>query len=48
MVFNNFPSWLPPDRGFDHVIELEQGSKLVITTSYHHPKGYKEEIEKNY
>ncbi|XP_059064617.1 uncharacterized protein LOC131856731 [Cryptomeria japonica] len=34
------------NRGFEHVIELEQGAKPVITTPYHHPGGYKEEIEK--
>ena len=40
------PPGLPPDRGFEHVIELEQGAKPVITTPYRHPRGYKEEIEK--
>ena len=40
------PSGLPPDRGFEHVIELEQGAKPVITTPYYHPRGCKEEIEK--
>ena len=45
--FNDLPPGLPPDRGFKHVIELEQGAKLVITTPYRHPRGYKEEIEKN-
>ena len=32
IVFNDWPSGLPLDRGFEHVIKLEQGAKLVITT----------------
>jgi hypothetical protein len=36
----------PPDRGFEHVIELEEGAKLVITTPYTHSKKFKDEIEK--
>ena len=46
IVFNDLPPGLPPDRGFEHVIELEQGAKPIITTPYRHPRGYKEEIEK--
>jgi hypothetical protein len=45
-VFEQFPVGIPPDRGFEHVIELKEGSKLVITTPYRHPKRFKEEIEK--
>jgi hypothetical protein len=37
---------VPPDRGFEHIIELEEGAKPVITTPYRHPKKYKDEIEK--
>lgn len=33
-------------RGFQHAIELEEGSKPVITTPYRHPISYTEEIEK--
>ena len=40
------PPGLPLDRGFEHVIKLEQGAKLVIKIPYYHPRGYKEEIEK--
>ena len=41
IAFNDLPPRLPPDRGFEHVIELEQGAKPVITTSYYRPRGYK-------
>eukprot|EP00253_Pinus_taeda_P003924 PITA_03924 len=36
----------PPDRGFEHTIELEQGKQAVITTPYRHPKAYRDEIER--
>ena len=45
-VFEEIPLGLPPKRGFEHIIELEKDAKLVITTPYHHPKKYKDEIEK--
>jgi hypothetical protein len=45
-VFEPFPVGRPPERGFEHVIELEEGSKPVITTPYRHPKRFKDEIEK--
>ncbi|XP_059066288.1 uncharacterized protein LOC131857619 [Cryptomeria japonica] len=45
-VFEDIPKGLPPKRGFEHTIELEEGAKPVITTPYRHPRGYKEEIEK--
>jgi hypothetical protein len=45
-VFEPIPPGAPPDRGFDHIIELEEGVKPVITTPYMHPKKYKEKIEK--
>jgi hypothetical protein len=45
-VFEPIPPGAPPDRGFDHIIELEEGVKPVITTPYKHPKKYKDEIEK--
>ena len=34
-----------PDKGFEHIIELEEGTQAVITTPYRHPKRYKDEIE---
>ena len=34
------------DRGFEHIIELEEGTQAVITTPYRHPNSYKVEIEK--
>jgi hypothetical protein len=45
-VFGPIPPGAPPDRGFEHIIELEEGAKPVITTPYRHPKKYKDEIEK--
>ena len=45
-VFEDLPSGIPPDRGFEHIIELEEAAKPIITTSYRHPRHYKEEIEK--
>ena len=44
-VFEDIPPGLPPKRGFEHSIELEEGAKTVITTPYRHPHKYKEEIE---
>lgn len=46
-VFVNIPPGIPPHRGFEHTIELEVGVKPIITTPYHHPKKFKDEIEKN-
>ena len=37
---------MPPDRGFEHGIEMEDGAKPMITTPYRHPRPYKDEIEK--
>jgi hypothetical protein len=45
-VFGDIPPGRPPDRGFEHTIELEEGTGAVITTLYRHPKAYKDEIEK--
>ena len=45
-VFGSIPLGRPPDRGFEHIIEVEEGVQAVITTPYHHPKAYKDEIEK--
>jgi hypothetical protein len=45
-MFGPIPPRVPPDRGFEHIIELEEGGKPVITTLYRHPKKYKDEIEK--
>jgi hypothetical protein len=44
-VFEPIPPGKPPDRGFEHIIELEEGAKPVITTPYMHPKKHKDEIE---
>jgi hypothetical protein len=37
-VFGPIPPGAPPDRGFEHILELEEGAKPVITTPYRHPK----------
>jgi hypothetical protein len=44
-VFGLIPPGVPPDRGFEHIIELEVGAKPIITTPCRHPKKYKDEIE---
>ena len=31
-VFGPIPPGVPPDRGYEHIIELEEGAKPVITT----------------
>jgi len=46
MEFREIPLGRPPDHGFEHVIELEEGSKPIITTPYRHPRHFTEEIEK--
>jgi hypothetical protein len=45
-VFGPLPAGRPPDKGFEHVIELEEGENPMITTPYMHPKKFKDEIEK--
>jgi hypothetical protein len=45
-VFGQIPLGRPPDKGFEHSIELEKGAKTVIITPYRHPKKFKDEIEK--
>lgn len=45
-VFSDIPPGIPPDIGFEHIIELEEGVQAVITNRYQHPKVYKDEIQK--
>jgi hypothetical protein len=45
-VFGSNPLGRPPDRGFEHTIELEEGGKPMITPPYRHPRRFKDEIEK--
>ena len=45
-VFNDLPLGQPPDRGIEHIIELEEGTKPIMITPYHHPKRLKDEIKK--
>lgn len=46
MVFGSIPPGVPPNRGTEHVIGLEEGAKPMITTPYRHSKRHKDEIEK--
>ena len=45
-VLRDLPVGRQLDRGFEHIIELEEGTQAVITTPYKNPKRYKNEIEK--
>jgi hypothetical protein len=45
-VFGSILPRRPPDRGFEHTIELEARATSVITAPYSHPKRFKDEIEK--
>ena len=45
-MFEPLPIGRPLDIGFEHVIDLQEGSNPIITTPYRHPKRFKEEIEK--
>jgi hypothetical protein len=46
-VFVSISPGRPPDRGFEHTTELEEGAKPMITPPpYHHPRRFKDEIEK--
>ena len=45
-VFRDLPACRTPDIVFEHIIESEEGTQVVITTPYRHPKRYKDEIEK--
>jgi len=46
IVFGEIPPGQPPDWGFVHTIDLEQGIQAVITTPYRHPKAYRDENER--
>jgi hypothetical protein len=45
-VFEAIPLGRPPDMGFEHTIELEEGAKPMITPPYRHPRRINDEIEK--
>jgi hypothetical protein len=45
-VFEPLPVGRPLDRGFNHVIEIEEGSNPMITTPYRHLKRFKDKIDK--
>lgn len=44
--FGDIPLGRPLDYRFKHIIEMEEGVHVVITTPYRNPKRYKYEIEK--
>lgn len=46
MVFGDILLGQPLDWGFEHPIELDPGVQAVITTSYRHPKAYRDEMER--
>jgi hypothetical protein len=46
-VFGSIPPGRPPDKGFEHTIQFEEGAKPIITPPYHHPRRFKDEIEKS-
>jgi hypothetical protein len=45
-IFEAIPPGRPPDKGFEHTIELEERAKPMITPPYRHPRRFKDEIEK--
>jgi hypothetical protein len=46
-VFGSIPPGRPPNIGFEHTIELEEGGKPMITPPYHHPMRFNDEIKKS-
>lgn len=44
-MFETPPPGRPPERGTEHIIELEEGTKPIMTTHYRYPKTQKDEIE---
>jgi hypothetical protein len=46
IVVNQLRAGKPPHRQFEHAIDIEEGSKLMISTPYRHPRRFKDEIEK--
>lgn len=45
-AFGDISKGLPQLRGFEHMVELEEGKKPIIIMPYKHPKAYKYEIKK--
>ena len=45
-VFKDIPPKLPLDKGFQRIIEVEEGTKPIIITRSCHPKIYKENTGK--
>eukprot|EP00253_Pinus_taeda_P024134 PITA_24134 len=46
MVFGDISPGQPPNRGFEHTIELEPRVSTIITTLYRNLKAYQDEIER--
>ena len=44
-VFGDLPPRRPPDRGVEHIIELEIGTQPIKMHPYRHPKRILDEIE---
>jgi hypothetical protein len=45
LIFGSIPPRRPPERGFEHMIELEGATPMIIAP-YRHPKRFKDAIEK--
>ena len=43
--FRDLPLRIPPDRGVDHIIELEIGTQPIKMSPYRHPKRIRYEIQ---
>ena len=44
-VFGDISPRRPPERGVEHIIELEIGTKMIKIHPYRHPKRIRDEIE---
>ena len=44
-VFRGIPHDIPPNRGVEHNIVLEEGTSPILITPYKHPKKYIYDIE---
>ena len=45
LVFGDLPLGIPPDRGVEHIIELEIGTKPIKMNPYSHHKRIRDLIE---
>lgn len=45
-MFSDLPHGRPLDRGIEHIVELEKGTKPIMFTPNQHPKWLRDEIKK--